>query len=83
MSDVAGAASVERVATLRRELEAHLYRYHVLDAPSISDAEYDRADVKDFSFFRRMYPGCVVLIAAVLCVVGPTASLVRYRGGFV
>ena len=42
MSDVAGAASVERVATLRRELEAHLYRYHVLDAPSISDAEYDR-----------------------------------------
>jgi len=25
----------------------------------------------------------VLLIAAVLCVVGPTASLVRYRGGFV
>ncbi len=30
-----------RVAALRRELEDHLYRYHVLDAPIIADAEYD------------------------------------------
>lgn len=30
-----------RIAALKREIEAHLYRYHVLDAPSISDAEYD------------------------------------------
>ncbi len=30
-----------RVAALRRELEDHLYRYHVLDAPTIADAEYD------------------------------------------
>jgi regulator of RNase E activity RraA len=30
-----------------------------------SDAEYgDVADVKDFAFFRKMYPGCVVLVAA-------------------
>ena len=26
---------------LREELNYHLYRYHVLDAPVISDAEYD------------------------------------------
>jgi DNA ligase (NAD+) len=32
----------ERVAELRRQLDHHLYRYHVLDDPEISDAEYDR-----------------------------------------
>src|SRR5438128_111690 len=31
-----------RVEELRRQLEYHLYRYHVLDEPEISDAEYDR-----------------------------------------
>ncbi len=30
-----------RIATLRRELERHNYLYYVLDAPEISDAEYD------------------------------------------
>ena len=30
-----------RVAKLRRDLEHHNHRYHVLDAPEISDAEYD------------------------------------------
>ncbi|MFO1321510.1 MAG: NAD-dependent DNA ligase LigA [Burkholderiales bacterium] len=32
----------ERVASLRQTLEYHNYRYHVLDAPEIPDAEYDR-----------------------------------------
>ena len=31
----------ERIAHLRKEIDYHLYRYHVLDAPVISDAEYD------------------------------------------
>jgi len=34
-------AVLERHATLVEELEGHLYRYHVLDRPTISDAEYD------------------------------------------
>jgi len=32
----------DRVEELRRVLEHHLHRYHVLDDPEISDAEYDR-----------------------------------------
>ncbi|TLS77635.1 NAD-dependent DNA ligase LigA [Mariprofundus erugo] len=31
----------ERIAFLRRELREHNYRYYILSAPSISDAEYD------------------------------------------
>src|SRR4249919_1726551 len=40
----ASKAERERVAELRRELVDHSYRYHVLDAPSIPDAEYDRLE---------------------------------------
>ena len=32
----------KRVAELRGQVAHHLYRYHVLDDPEISDAEYDR-----------------------------------------
>jgi DNA ligase (NAD+) len=31
----------ERIEALRRQINYHLYRYHVLDSPVISDAEYD------------------------------------------
>jgi DNA ligase (NAD+) len=31
-----------RIAELRELVDYHLYRYHVLDAPEISDAEFDR-----------------------------------------
>ncbi len=31
-----------RALELRRQLQAHAHRYHVLDAPAIPDAEYDR-----------------------------------------
>jgi DNA ligase (NAD+) len=46
------------VVQLRRELEQHNYLYHVLDAPQITDQDYDR-------LFRRLqqleqeYPGLV------------------------
>ena len=33
---------MNRIETLRRELHEHNYRYHVLDAPIISDVEYDQ-----------------------------------------
>jgi len=34
--------TLERYAQLKQELGFHLYRYHVLDDPVISDLEYDR-----------------------------------------
>lgn len=40
MTDTQTAA--QRIAQLRSELDAHNYRYYVLDEPSVPDAEYDR-----------------------------------------
>jgi DNA ligase (NAD+) len=39
---MARANVAQRVSELRQKLEHHLYRYHVLDDPEISDAEYDQ-----------------------------------------
>jgi DNA ligase (NAD+) len=36
------AAAAESARALRAQLHVHAHRYHVLDAPSIPDAEYDR-----------------------------------------
>lgn len=43
----ASSAPCEEVAELRRLLDDYNYRYYVLDAPVVSDAEYDR-------LFRRL-----------------------------
>jgi DNA ligase (NAD+) len=36
------SSAEQRAAELRQVLDYHLYRYHVLDDPEITDAEYDR-----------------------------------------
>lgn len=42
MSTAETKSPAERAAELRAELNYHIYRYHVLNAPVITDAEYDR-----------------------------------------
>jgi DNA ligase (NAD+) len=48
----------ERARQLRREINFHNYRYHVLDSPVVSDAEYDRllAELRDL---EERYPQLV------------------------
>ncbi|SFQ97296.1 NAD-dependent DNA ligase LigA [Desulfoscipio geothermicus] len=44
-----------RVEALRREIEKHDYRYYVLDAPTITDAQYDRLMV-ELQQLEKEYP---------------------------
>jgi len=48
-------AAVVRAAALRQEIEAHNYRYYVLDAPTVSDAEYDRL-FRELQALEAQYP---------------------------
>ena len=47
--------AAERAAKLRAALEEHNYRYYVLDAPSIDDAEYD-ALFRELQALEREHP---------------------------
>jgi len=48
----------ERAAELRRQIEHHNYRYHVLDDPEVSDAEYDRL-MHELSALEARFPEIV------------------------
>lgn len=45
----------ERIKELRDTLNAHSYRYYVLDEPSISDYEYDMLQ-RELQIWRRSTP---------------------------
>ena len=47
-----------RILELRAELDQHNYRYHVLDEPSIPDAEYDRL-FRELKDLEAQYPELV------------------------
>ena len=44
-----------RIQALRREIEDHNHRYHVLDAPTIPDAQYDRL-VRELEALEAAHP---------------------------
>jgi DNA ligase (NAD+) len=46
----------ERHAILATDLDEHQYRYHVLDAPTIGDGEYDRL-MRELEGLEERYPG--------------------------
>jgi DNA ligase (NAD+) len=45
----------ERAGDIARELEEHAYRYYVLAAPTVSDAEYD-AQMRELTELEERYP---------------------------
>lgn len=47
-----------RLAQLRDEINEHNYRYYVLDAPTVSDAHYDRL-VRELEQLERAHPDLV------------------------
>lgn len=53
-----GQESAERAAQLRRNIEYHNYRYHVLDDPELPDAEFDRLLV-ELRELEAQYPELV------------------------
>jgi DNA ligase (NAD+) len=49
----------QRAAALRRDIETHNYRYYVLDAPTIPDAEYDKL-FRELVELETAYPELVM-----------------------
>ncbi|MEX1827004.1 NAD-dependent DNA ligase LigA [Luteibacter sp. CQ10] len=71
----APAEAIERAADLRRRIEDANYRYHVLDDPSIADAEYDRL-VRELEALEGQY-------AELATPDSPTRKVgARAQGGF-
>ena len=58
LRDGAPSAAAARVAELRRELAGHDHRYYVLDAPTVSDAEYDNL-LRELAALEAQYPALV------------------------
>lgn len=48
----------KRAAKLRAELDEHNYRYYILDAPIVSDAQYDRL-LRELQELEQQYPALV------------------------
>ena len=55
---MADPATTRRVNELRREINDHNYRYHVLDSPVVSDAQYD-ALMTELQELEERYPDLV------------------------
>ena len=58
MSETRFRSAAARIDQLREELRHHEYQYHVLDAPEISDAEYD-AKMRELRSLEDSHPELV------------------------
>ena len=64
----------ERIRELRRAIEHHAYRYHVLDDPEVSDAEYD-ALMRELTSLEAEHPELVAPDSPTQRVGAPPSSL--------
>lgn len=60
MQKIIEPAVVKKIENLRKELHRHNYRYHVLDDPEISDAEYDRM-MQALIQLESIYPQLIIV----------------------
>ena len=51
-------SAAARARELRKQIERHNYRYHVLDDPEVSDAEYDRL-LRELKALEEQYPDLI------------------------
>src|SRR6185436_4691515 len=58
MATSAAQSAAARARELRTQIEHHNYRYHVLDDPEVSDAEYDRL-MRELKTLEEQYPDLV------------------------
>ena len=49
----------ERIDALRKEIDEHNYRYYVLDAPIVSDAQYDRL-LRELQNLEQAHPELII-----------------------
>ena len=68
------ADAIRRVDELRRNIEHHSYRYHVLDDPEISDSEYD-AMMRELDDLETQYPDLVTADSPTQRVGAPPSDL--------
>jgi DNA ligase (NAD+) len=54
----ASTSAAARVQELRSQIEHHNYRYHVLDDPEVSDAQYDRL-MNELKALEEQYPDLI------------------------
>jgi DNA ligase (NAD+) len=60
----------QKISALRQEIKRHNYNYYTLDAPTITDAEYDR-QIKILRELEEKYPEYATPDSPSLSVGGP------------
>ncbi|TPW16739.1 MAG: DNA ligase (NAD+), partial [Halothiobacillaceae bacterium] len=65
-----------RAAQLRQEIEAHNYRYYVLDEPTVSDAQYDRL-LRELQQLEADHPELITLDSPTRRVGAPPLKVFR------
>jgi DNA ligase (NAD+) len=70
------AEAEPRVEVLREQVNHHLYRYHVLDDPEVSDAEYDDL-IRELRALEDRFPQLITPDSPTQRVGAPAAELFR------
>jgi DNA ligase (NAD+) len=74
--------AADRVESLRAEIRHHNYRYHVLDDPEVSDAEYDRL-MRKLEALEKSWPDLITPDSPTQRIgAAPASEFATYRHAF-